>query len=185
VIAPGLAAIAVHALLDDDPASICRFNDRSCVEPMRARSLVGEEWQLVGDNGGWFLEIGHGDAKKADALATSVHPIAVAIPVAAFAWFVLAAWIAFAGGEMSLVLAAVTFVSVMFFGLLVGGGALARNVTPERAHQRSFREFLDGDVDIATGPITGRVVLWQIAMAPIALAVGGTIMIGCAVWVRS
>jgi hypothetical protein len=117
--------------------------------------------------------------------ATSVHPVAVAIPVAAFAWFVLAAWIAFAGGEMSLVLAAVTFVSVMFFGLLAGGGALARNVTQERAHQRSFREFLDGDVDIATGRITGRVALWQIAMAPIALAVGGTIMIGCAVWVRS
>jgi hypothetical protein len=117
--------------------------------------------------------------------ATSVHPVGVAIPVAAFAWFVLAAWIAFAGGEMSLVLAAVTFVSVMFFGLLVGGGALARNVTPEQAHQRSFREFLDGDVDIATGRITGRVALWQIAMMPIALAVGGTIMIGCAVWARS
>jgi hypothetical protein len=117
--------------------------------------------------------------------ATCVHPVAIAIPVAAFAWFVLAAWIAFAGGEMSLVLAAVTFVSVMFFVLLVGGGALARNMTPERAHQRSFREFLDGDVDIATGRITGRVVLWQIAMAPIALAVGGTIMIGCAVWARS
>ena len=117
--------------------------------------------------------------------ATSVHPVAVAIPVAAFAWFVLAAWIAFAGGEMSLVLAAVTFVSVMFFGLLAGGGALARNVTQERAHRRSFREFLDGDVHIATGRITGRVALWQIAMAPIALAVGGTIMIGCAVWVRS
>jgi hypothetical protein len=56
---------------------------------------------------------------------------------------------------------------------------------PERAHQRSFREFLDGDVDIATGRITGRVALWQIAMMPMALAVGGTIMIGCAVWVRS
>jgi hypothetical protein len=124
-------------------------------------------------------------SRTASLPATCVHPVAIAIPVAAFAWFVLVAWIAFAGGEMSLVLAAVTFVSVMFFGLLVGGGALARNVTPERAHQRSFREFLDGDVDIATGPITGRVVLWQIAMAPIALAVGGTIMIGCAVWVRS
>jgi hypothetical protein len=129
------------------------------------------------------------EARPANAAAplpaTSVHHVAVAIPVAAFAWFVLAAWIAFAGGEMSLVLAAVTFVSVMFFGLLVGGGAVARNVTPERAHQRSFREFLDGDVDIATGRITGRVALWQIAMMPIALAVGGTIMIGCAVWARS
>jgi hypothetical protein len=117
--------------------------------------------------------------------ATSVHPVAVAIPVAAFAWFVLAAWIGFAGGEMSLDLAAVTFGSVMFFGLLWGGSALARNVTPERAQQRSFREFLDGDVDIATERITGRMAFWQLAAMPIALAVGGTIMIGCAVWVRS
>ena len=47
--------------------------------------------------------------------ATSVHPVAVAVPVAAFPWFVLAAWIAFAGGETSLVLAFVTFLTVMYF----------------------------------------------------------------------
>ena len=35
---------------------------------MRARSLVAEERQLAGDAGGRFLEIGYGDAKKADAL---------------------------------------------------------------------------------------------------------------------
>jgi hypothetical protein len=124
-------------------------------------------------------------SKAALLPATSVHSVAVAIPVAAFAWLVLAAWIGFAGGEMSLDLAAVTFAGVMFFGLLWGGGALARNVTPERAHQRSFREFLDGDVDIATGRITGRMAFWQLAAMPIALAVGGTILIGCAVWARS
>lgn len=117
--------------------------------------------------------------------AANVHPVAVAIPVAAFAWFVLAAWICFAGGEMSLVLAVVTFLSGMFFGLLVGGGALARSMTPEGGRQRSFREFLDGDVDIATGRITGRVALFQMAVLPVVLAVGGTIVIGCDVWVRS
>jgi hypothetical protein len=50
--------------------------------------------------------------------ATSVHPVAVAIPIAAFAWFVLAAWIGLAAGEMSLVPAVVTFLSVIFFGRL-------------------------------------------------------------------
>jgi hypothetical protein len=117
--------------------------------------------------------------------ATSVHPVATAIPVAAFAWFVLAAWIAFAGGWTSLDLAVVTFASVMFLGLFVGGGALARNVTPEQARQRSFREFLDGDVDIATGRIPGRVAFWQIVTMPIALAVGATIVFGYAILVRS
>ena len=117
--------------------------------------------------------------------ATSVHPVAVAIPIAAFAWFVLAAWIAFAGGQMSLDLAVITFVSVMFFGLLGGGGALSRDMTPERAQQRSFKEFLEGDVDIATGRITGRAAFWQIAAMPITLAFCGTVMFGCAVWARS
>ncbi len=115
--------------------------------------------------------------------ATSVHPLAVAIPVAAFAWFVLAAWIAFAGGETSLVLAVVTFLGVMYFGGLVGGGAFARSVTPERARTRRFADFLDGDVDIATGRISGRAALWQIAAMPVALAIGATIIFGCAAWV--
>lgn len=115
---------------------------------------------------------------------TSVHPVAVAIPVAAFAVFVTSAWIAFAGGETSLVLAVVTFLSVMYFGLIVGGGALARGMAPGRPRQRSFREFRDGDVDIATGRISGRVALWQIALMPIVLSVGGVVIIGCAVWER-
>src|ERR1700730_15830159 len=57
--------------------------------------------------------------------ATRVHPVAVSIPVAAFAWFVLAAWIAFAGGEMSLFFSVLALFCGMLFRLLAGRGALA------------------------------------------------------------
>lgn len=62
----------------------------------------------------------------------------------------------------------------MYFGLLVGGGALSRNMTPERKTQRSLQEFLDGDVGIATGLVSGRDALLQITAQPIASAIGGT-----------
>ncbi|WP_395666312.1 hypothetical protein [Methylocella sp.] len=115
---------------------------------------------------------------------TSVHPVAVAIPVATAAWFVAVAWCAFGGGEASLVLAVITFFCVIFFGLFVGGAALGRDMTPERAHGRTFRKFLDGNVDIATGRITGREALWQIAAMPIALGVGFTVIALIAVVTR-
>jgi hypothetical protein len=108
--------------------------------------------------------------------ATNIHPVAVAIPVATAAWFVVVAWCAFGGGETSLVLAVITSFCLVFFGVFVGGAALGRDMTPERAHHRSFREFLDGDVDIATGRITGREALSQIAAMPVSLAIGFTII---------
>lgn len=70
----------------------------------------------------------------------------------------------------------------MYFGLLVGGSVMGRNMTPERKQDRSVREFLDGEVEIATGRITGREAMMQIAMMPVALAIGGTAIILCAVW---
>ena len=59
--------------------------------------------------------------------------MAVAIPLAAAAWFVEVAWCAFGGGETSPVLAVVTFFCLIFFGLFVGGAALGRDMTPVRA----------------------------------------------------
>jgi hypothetical protein len=70
------------------------------------------------------------------------------------------------------------------FGLFVDGAAMGRDMTPERAHDRTFREFLDGDVDIAAGRITGRDALWQIATMPIGLGVGFTVIAPIAVAVR-
>ena len=58
---------------------------------------------------------------------------------------------------------------------------MGRNMTPERAQERSFSDFLHGDVDIATGRISGREALLQIVCLPITLAVGGIAIILIAV----
>jgi hypothetical protein len=71
--------------------------------------------------------------------ATAVHSIAVAIPFAADARFVIAAWIGFAGDrEAAVSIVMVGFVNAMLFGFLAGGGWYSRNMTPERATDRSF-----------------------------------------------
>jgi hypothetical protein len=114
--------------------------------------------------------------------ATSVHPGAIAIALAAAAYFVIACWVTFAGGEASLVLAVVTLILAVMFGLLAYGSALSRNVESDRRLTRSFREFLKGDVDIETGRISGRAALLQIAAMPIILALGGTLILGSEVW---
>jgi hypothetical protein len=117
-------------------------------------------------------------------LETTIHAIAVAIPIATFIWFLLAIWIVFGGGEASLVLAVITFLGLMYVSLIAGGGALARDVSIGRPLPRSFREFLDGEVEIATGRITGRQALMQIAVVPVTLTVGGTAILAVAAWAR-
>jgi hypothetical protein len=55
-------------------------------------------------------------------------------------------------------------------------------MTAERRSTRSFRDFLNGVVEIETGKISGREALFQIAGGPVLLAIGGTLMIMWAVW---
>jgi hypothetical protein len=45
-----------------------------------------------------------------------------------------------------------------------------------------FRQLLNRDVEIATGPIAGRTALLQITTIPLALAIGAAIILGDAVW---
>jgi hypothetical protein len=101
-----------------------------------------------------------------------IHPVAIAIPVAATAWFVLVAWLAFGGGEMNVILGAIAVFALLYLGLFIGGGANAYDALPERAPRRSFREFFRGEVEIATGRIAGREAFWQIVTMPLAFAIG-------------
>jgi hypothetical protein len=73
-----------------------------------------------------------------------------------------------------------TFLSVMFFGLIVGGGALAFDPARRQERRRTFKEFVEAEVDIATGRSSGRAAFWQICLMPIVLAIGGTAIVGCA-----
>lgn len=108
--------------------------------------------------------------------ATGVHPAAIATSLAAYGVFIIAAWIAFGRGYAALDLTAVVLVSVVLLGLLVGGAAVSRNMTPDRKTERSFGEFVNGPVDTATGEISGRDAFLQIAAMPILLAIGGSTM---------
>jgi hypothetical protein len=124
------------------------------------------------------------DAVPNSLPATCVHPGAIIIALVAAGYLVIAFWVAFAGGETSLVLAIVTVILVMMFGL-IAFGALARKVQPDGKSTRSFTEFIRGDVDIETGCITGHEALLQITAMPIILAICGTMISGGEVWARS
>ncbi|GAC1574246.1 MAG: hypothetical protein NVS3B5_04410 [Sphingomicrobium sp.] len=115
--------------------------------------------------------------------STAVHPAAIWISIGSFAWFVIAAWIGFAADrEAAVSIFMVGFINVMLIGLLAGGGWYSRNMTPDRSTTRSFGAFVRGPVDTATGSITGREALFQIAALPVILSIGGTIIIALAVW---
>ena len=117
-------------------------------------------------------------APRAD---TGIHPLTVAIPIAAFAWFILVSWIAFGSGDAIPVLAVITIFGIIYFGLIAGGGAFAYDPLAGQSRQRSFKEFLHGEVEIATGRIPGREAFLQITFMPVALAIGGTVIVACAV----
>ena len=123
---------------------------------------------------GLVVDPDHGTPKP----ATNVHSGAVAAALAAYAWFIAVAWIAFGRGYAALDLVVVVLVSVVLLGLLAGGAMMSRNMTPDRETTRTFGEFVNGNVDIETGRVSGRAALVQIAVMPILLAVGGTIMVG-------
>jgi hypothetical protein len=60
------------------------------------------------------------------------------------------------------------------------GAVVARNVEPGGTLTRNFREFINGEVDVETGRISGRVALRQIATIPVVVAIGGTLIMACA-----
>ena len=108
--------------------------------------------------------------------ATGVHPGAIAASLAAYGFFIIAALIAFGRGYAALDLTVVILISVVLLGLLAGCALKSRNVTPDRETKRTFGEFVNGVVDTATGEISGRDALAQIAAMPILLAIGGSLI---------
>jgi hypothetical protein len=111
---------------------------------------------------------------------TSIHPVAVVLPLVAPAYLVVAFLVTFARGETSLILAVVTLIVMVLVGLITTCAAFARNVQQDRAPTRSFREFLNGEVDVETDRISGRVAFRQIAIMPFMVAAGGTLIMACA-----
>ena len=109
-----------------------------------------------------------------------MHPIAIAMPLIAPAAMIAAFWLALAGSELSLISAVTTLTVVMLLGLITACGAFAHKVGPNGTCTRTFREFLNGEVDIGTGRISGRVAFRQVATIPVVVAIGSTLILVCA-----
>jgi hypothetical protein len=106
-----------------------------------------------------------------------MHPIAIAMPLIASAAMIATFWLALAGSELSLIPAVTTLTVVM----IAVCGAFAPKVEPNGTRTRTFREFLDGEVDVETGRISGRVAFRQVVTIPVAVAIGSTLILVCAV----
>jgi hypothetical protein len=114
---------------------------------------------------------------SAAAADLSVHPAPIMIGLACCAWFLLISWVCFAplDRETALMVGVVTIIFAMFLGGMTIG-ALYSSARAGGSVRRSFREFINGEVDTATGLISGREAMIQIAALPLTLAAGGTAM---------
>ena len=117
------------------------------------------------------------------APTNDMHPIAIAMPLIAPAAMIAAFWLTVAGIELSP--AVTTLTVMMLLGLITACGAFAHRVEPNGAGTRTFREFLNGEVDVETGRISGRVAFRQVATIPVVVAIGSTLILVCAVSTHS
>ena len=110
-----------------------------------------------------------------------MHPIAIAMPLIAPAAMIAAFWLALAGSELSLISVAAIFIFMILLGLTTACGAFTHKAEPNGTRTRTFREFLDGEVDVETGRVSGRVAFRQVATIPVVVAIGSTLILVCAV----
>ena len=135
------------------------------------------------ETGRALVPTGEPEASSAEgAEATEVGvPIAVAALAAAL-WFIAMVWIAFAAGpESDYLLVIVTLFFMMFFTLflLLASDSVKDPRWPSRTMR--LREFLRSKVAIGSSTMSGRDVLIETALIPVALPFAAT-LIGLA-WV--
>jgi hypothetical protein len=93
----------------------------------------------------------------------------------AFAWVMLASWLAFAGStEAALALAIAMVLGIVFFALPI----IVRHVaiTRSRPRRETAHEFLATPVETATGPLPGASAWLQVLIIPLALALAATLI---------
>jgi hypothetical protein len=105
---------------------------------------------------------------------SELPPVVYVTVFAAFAWVLLAAWIAFArDAEGDLALSFVLVLTVVFFALPLLVYLTARH----RARKPATRgDFLPARVEIWTGTLTGASAWLQILLIPAALALAATLI---------
>ncbi len=116
------------------------------------------------------------------ASEAGVHPVVVKIVLGAALWFLLVTWLSFAWGpEIDYLLVIVTLFFGIFFTLFLLTASYSTHDPRWPVRDMSFREFLSSDVGIGSGTMSGRDVLLEVALIPVALAFAAT-LIGLA-WV--
>ena len=102
--------------------------------------------------------------------------------VIAFAWMMVAAWLAFGGSsgtDLDLAVATVLFVVFLALPIIMHRTAATRQGhRPQSARQR----FWSSQVDIATGSLSGREAWLEVLLIPIALALAATLIGGAYVF---
>jgi hypothetical protein len=108
----------------------------------------------------------------------SVHPVAIEIALAATLWFLAMAWLSFAWGRhVDLDLAVVSLFFVMFFTLFLTIASRAVQEKRWALRKESFATFLhDDNVAVDRGKMSGRDVLIEATLIPIALAFAATLI---------
>jgi hypothetical protein len=93
----------------------------------------------------------------------------------AFAWIMLASWLAFAGDmDAALALGIAIVLAIVFFALPI----IIRHVAVAFSHNKpeTTGDFLSAPVDTATGPLSGASAWLQVLLIPLALALAATLI---------
>jgi len=137
------------------------------------------------ETGPALVPTGGPEASGADSAETTeacVHPIAVETAIAAAIWFIALVWVAFAAGpEIDYLLVIVTLFFMMFFTLFLLTASYSVKDPRWPSRTMRLREFLRSKVAIGSGTMSGRDVLIETALIPVALPSAAT-LIGL-VWV--
>lgn len=110
------------------------------------------------------------------AVPGAEFPVSVYVSVfVAFAWIIVASWLAFAnGGDAVLALAIAGVLTIVFFALPLLVWLTARSRSD--ASRDAPGDFLGSHVETATGPLTGASVWLQILLIPASLALAATLI---------
>jgi hypothetical protein len=119
-----------------------------------------------------------------DTVPGAEFPTFVYVSVlAAFAWIMLASWVAFAGDmDAALALGIAILLAIVFFALPI----IIRQVAVANSDKtpRVRGDFLSTRVETATGPLRGSSAWLQVLLIPLALALAATLIGAVHVLVR-
>jgi len=119
-----------------------------------------------------------GQESEAARKPASVHPVAIEISLAATLWFLAMAWLSFAWGRhVDLNLAVASLFFVMFFTLFLKTASRAVKDKRWALREESFDDFLhDNNIAVDGGQMSGRDVLIEVTLIPVALAFAATLI---------